>query len=74
MDYNAKEVFEVTNPDKIFLPKINVSTKYVFAKQGDFFLYPNNYNYYNKYYNDTFQHGGISLEEVLIPMITLSAK
>ncbi len=74
LDYKAKEVFEVTNPDDIFLPKINVSTKYVFAKQGDFFLYPNNYNYYNKYYNDTFQHGGISLEEVLIPMITLSAK
>ncbi|MCK5846879.1 MAG: bifunctional response regulator/alkaline phosphatase family protein [Bacteroidales bacterium] len=74
IDYKPKEVFEVTNPEDVFLPKINVSTKYIFAKQNNFFLYPNNYNYYYKYYNDTFQHGGISLEEVLIPLITLSAK
>ena len=74
MNYKAKEVFEVRNPDDVFLPKTNVSTSYVFSKETDFFVYPNNFNYYNNFYKDTFQHGGISLEEVLIPIITLSAK
>lgn len=74
LDYKKKEVFEVRNPDDIFLPKINVSTSYVFCKESDFFAYPNNYNYYVNYYRDTFQHGGISMEEVLIPIVSLSAK
>ena len=72
--YNAKEVFEVKDPEAYFLPKINVSTAYVFGKSNDFFVYPNNYNYHVKYYRNTFQHGGISLEEVLIPIITLTSK
>lgn len=72
--YDKKQVFEITDPEKYFLPKINVSTAYVFARSGDFFAYPNNYNHYAKYYRNTFQHGGISLEEALIPFITLSAK
>jgi len=72
--YNHKEVFEVKDPEKYFLPKLNVSTSYVFARSNDFFAYPNNFNYYAKYYSDTFQHGGISMEEILIPIITLSSK
>ena len=72
--YNSKEVFEVDDPEKFFLPKLNVSTKWVFARPGDFFAYPNNYNHYVKYYKNTFQHGGISMEEVMIPIITLSSK
>ena len=74
LDYKSKEVFEVRNPDDIFLPKVNVSTSYIFCKESDFFAYPNNYNHYANYYRDTFQHGGISLEEVLIPIVSLSAK
>ena len=72
--YNPKDVFEINDPEKFFLPKLNVSTKWVFARSGDFFAYPNNYNYYVKYYKNTFQHGGISMEEVMIPIITLSSK
>ncbi|MBN2639023.1 MAG: bifunctional response regulator/alkaline phosphatase family protein [Bacteroidales bacterium] len=72
--YNAKEVFEMVNPEEYFLPKMNVSTRWVFTKGTQFFAYPNNYNYYVKYYTNTFQHGGISLEESLIPFITLSSK
>jgi len=72
--YNAKEVFEVKDPEQYFLPKINVSTAYVFGRSNDFFVYPNNYNYHVKYYRNTFQHGGISLEEVLIPIISLTSK
>ncbi|TAJ14845.1 PglZ domain-containing protein [Marinilabiliaceae bacterium JC017] len=72
--YKAKEVFEVKQPDLAFLPKYNVSTAYIFATHSDFFAYPNNYNYYANYYRDTFQHGGISMEEMIIPFSILSPK
>ena len=74
LKYNAKEVFEVKDPEKIFLPRINVSTSYAFARSNDFFAYPNNYNYYVNYYRNTFQHGGISMNEMMIPVVYLKAK
>jgi hypothetical protein len=74
LNYDKREVFEVTNPAEIFLPKANVSSSFVFCKNTGFFAYPNNYNYYVNYYKNTFQHGGVSLEEVLIPLISLRSK
>lgn len=74
MSYNPKQVFEITRPAQACLPSPNVSTKYIFATGRDFFAYPNNYNYYVGYYTNTFQHGGISMEEMIIPLITLKAK
>jgi DNA-binding response OmpR family regulator len=74
LSYTSKDVFTVSNPQDIFLPKVNISSKYVFAYGDNFFAYPNNYNHYVNYYKNTFQHGGISMEEVLIPFITLAAK
>lgn len=74
LNYKVRQVFEVTNPREAFLPSRNVSTSYIFALNNDFFVYPNNYNYYANYYNNTFQHGGISLEEMIIPVVTLSPK
>ena len=56
------------------IPAPNLSTAYIFASGDNFFAYPNNYNYYVSYYRDTFQHGGISMEEMLIPLITLQSK
>ena len=72
--YNAKEVFVIKEPRKAQLPAPNLSTSYVFAYGDAFFAYPNNYNYYVSYYKDTFQHGGISMEEMLIPLITLTPR
>lgn len=73
-NYNAKEVFVIKEPHKAQLPAPNLSTSYVFATGNSFFAYPNNYNYYVSYYKDTFQHGGISLEEMIVPLITLKAR
>jgi len=74
LDYVKKDVFEIRNPADAFLPKQHVSSAFVFVKEDMFFAYPNNYNHYVGYYRNTFQHGGLSLEEMLIPFVTLSAK
>jgi hypothetical protein len=73
LNYNPKEVFVIKEPHKAQLPAPNLSTSYVFATGDSFFAYPNNYNYYVNYYKDTFQHGGISLEEMIIPCVSLQA-
>lgn len=74
MQYKAKEVFEVENPDDVFLPKLNLSTRYIFAKNNDFFAYPNNYNHYVKHYRNTLQHGGVSMDEMIVPIITMKSR
>jgi CheY-like chemotaxis protein len=74
MDYNPKDVYEIKDPAVIHLPRLHVSSHYIFARAGDFFAYPNNYNQYVAYYANTFQHGGISMEETLIPFIVLKSK
>ncbi len=71
LDYNAKEVIAFTQPNNIGLPAPNISSHYIFAQDRDFFAYPNNYNYYASFFRDTFQHGGVSLEEMLVPFIEL---
>mgnify|MGYP002855553234 CR=1 FL=1 len=74
LSYNSKDVYVIKEPKKAFLPSPNISTTYIFARNDSFFAYPNNYNYYVSYYRNTFQHGGISLEEMLIPLVTLQSK
>ncbi len=73
LSYNAKEAYSA-QPEHVRLPKSKLSSEYVFARETDYFVYPNNYNHFVKYYQNTFQHGGISLEEILIPYIELDAK
>ncbi len=74
LSYNPKEVFEIVNPEKAHLPKTTVSSKYIFALNDDFFAYPNNYNYYVRYFTNTYQHGGISMEEMILPIVKLKSK
>jgi len=74
LGYNPKEVFEIRIPEKAGLASPNLSSKYIFAMDEDFFAYPNNYNYYVSYYMNTFQHGGVSMEEIIIPFITMTPK
>ncbi len=74
LEYNPRQVYEIKNPLQYKLPSPNLSTKYIFAQHNDYFVYPNNYNYYASYYKDTFQHGGISLEEMIVPFILLDSK
>ena len=72
--YDEKSLYIIKEPQKAQLPMPNLSTSYVFATGDSFFAYPNNYNYYVSYYRDTFQHGGISMEEMIIPLVTLTGK
>jgi len=74
LTYNTKDVYAVSNPKDIFLPSIHMSSSFIFAKEDYFFAYPNNYNHFVKYYKNTFQHGGVSLEEMIIPCIILEPK
>ena len=74
LNCHSKDVFIINDPKKVHLPAPNISTSYVFATGNSFFAYPNNYNYYVQYYQDTFQHGGISMEEMIIPLISMKGR
>ncbi|MBS3808166.1 MAG: bifunctional response regulator/alkaline phosphatase family protein [Bacteroidales bacterium] len=74
LSYKQSEVYDSLEPKEIHLPKPHISTRYIFAYNQDYFVYPNNYNYYVNYYKNTFQHGGISMEEMLVPYIELEPK
>lgn len=74
LNFEERDVYAVKNPEEIGLPKSRLSSTYIFAKEDKFLVYPNNYNHFVNYYKNTFQHGGISLEELIVPVIKLSAK
>ena len=74
LNYNSKNLFEINDPEKYLLPKSNVSSKYVFAKEDYFFTYPKNQNHFMNFYKETYQHGGISLEELMIPLAIFNPK
>ena len=74
LTYDNKDVLAVKDPKKIHLPSINMSSSFIFAKGDLFFAYPNNYNHYVSYYRDTFQHGGVSMEEMIIPFSVLNPR
>jgi len=74
LNYQKSDVLEIENPLDCYLPIQNVSSKYIFAKEDMYFVYQNNYNKFVKFYKNTYQHGGISMEEMLVPVITLKSK
>ncbi|MFN4971489.1 MAG: PglZ domain-containing protein [Bacteroidota bacterium] len=74
LSYDEHELFTIKDPSEAYLPKQNVSSRFVFAYENSFMAYPNNYNYHVKLYQNSFQHGGISLEEMLIPFVVLESK
>jgi CheY-like chemotaxis protein len=74
LNYEAKEVLAFRDPKEAGLPVPTVNSSFIFAKGDGFLCYPNNYNYYVNYYRNTFQHGGVSLEEMIIPVIRMASK
>lgn len=74
LKFNSKDVFEIRTPEDAMLPRNNLTSSFVFTTGEDFFVYQNNYNRFCELFNGTFQHGGISMEEMIIPLATLTAK
>lgn len=74
LNYNPKDVFESKRPEEFSLPKSNISSSFIFATNDDYLIFPKNYNHFVNYYKNTFQHGGISMQEMLIPFVVLSPK
>ncbi|MGW9686190.1 T9SS response regulator signal transducer PorX [Flagellimonas sp. 2504JD1-5] len=74
LTYEKRDVLAAENPQNIHLPNINLSSCFIFAKNDMFFAYPNNYNHYVGYYRNTYQHGGVSLEEMIVPFVVLDPK
>ena len=74
LSYDSKDVLAIKNPSSVGLPTISINSSFIFAKNNLFFAYPNNYNHYVSYYKNSYQHGGISLEEIIIPFIVLNPR
>lgn len=74
MQYNPKDVLAIKNPNEAYLPQPHISSSFIFAKEDKYFVYQNNYNQFVNYYKNTFQHGGISLEEMIVPVVKLESK
>lgn len=74
LNYNKKDVLEFRKPAEAMLPQSNLSSAYIFAKEDYYLCYPKNYNYFANYYKDTFQHGGVSLEEIIVPFVVFESK
>mgnify|MGYP001814134777 CR=1 FL=1 len=74
LTYTENDVIEAKDPANIYLPSITMSSSFIFAKNDLFFAYPNNYNHYVSYYRNTYQHGGVSLEEMIIPFVVLEPR
>ena len=74
LNYKKSDVLDEADPHSLGLPRPNISSKFIFALESNFFLYPNNYNRFNRMYNDTFQHGGLSMEEMICPFVTLESR
>ncbi|MFM2386891.1 MAG: hypothetical protein RL660_1648 [Bacteroidota bacterium] len=74
LNYTQGDVFAVREPSEVGLPKPTINSSYIFARHDDYLCYPNNYNHFANFYRDTFQHGGVSLEECIVPIIVLESK
>lgn len=74
LNYESRDVLAFRDPREAGLPVPNVNSSFIFAKEDIFLCYPNNYNYFVNYYRNTFQHGGISLEEMIVPVVRMTNK
>ena len=71
LSYNQKNVMEINDPKSIKLPAQHINSKIIFAKEQQYFVYQNNFNHYANHFHNTFQHGGISMEEMIIPFVVM---
>ena len=68
---STKEGITIKNPSDYRLPRAHDNDNYIISKSDYFFIYPNDYNHYKKIFENSFQHGGLSVDEMIVPMIEL---
>ncbi|MBI1928483.1 response regulator [Candidatus Poribacteria bacterium] len=64
----------ITQPERYMLPDDYIGKNYVIAKEDYYFIYPNQFNDYKRQFHGGFQHGGISMEEMILPCVILEPK
>ncbi len=74
LNFPKKKIFEIKDPAAAHLPSLSLNSKYIFAQEAQYFVYPQNYHHYANLFENTYQHGGISMEEMLIPFVFLTPK
>lgn len=74
LDYDPREVLAYRDPQLVGLPKTSIHSSFIFAGEQDYFCYPNNFNHYVALYKNTFQHGGVSMEEMIVPVVRMSSR
>ena len=72
LNVSPKYGLSIKNPDDYFLPKSSQNQNYIIAKSNYYFIYPNDFNYFKKTFENTYQHGGISIDEIVLPIIKLT--
>lgn len=74
LNCNPKEALLIKNPDRYRLPSFGLATTYIVAREDFYFVYPNRYNEYQRQFQNSFQHGGFSMDELILPIAVLKPK
>jgi len=74
LNINSKECLKISDPELYGLPKLDINTQYVISSENNFFVYSNQYHKYSNLYKGSFQHGGISMDEMIVPLIHIKKK
>ena len=74
LDYDPSDVLAFRDPSKVGLPSSSLNSSFIFARGEGYLCYPNNFNHFANHYRNTFQHGGISMDEMIVPVVRMVSR